>query len=394
MIFHRITNDVPGRTAPRVRKPWPSPNGPVRGGSTLAAASKFVRFRFVLAAAVSGLAAACGLENPELPFTGTSSVTETSGGVVPSTGTSPPPSTGIPPENGVSAPTIVGPLPGNSFTDSQPTLTVRNAASDDGTKLSYEFQVAADDGFRGVVAETTGQPEGGGGTTSWRVATPLEPDRYYWRARAVGGRGGGPYSPVSDFFITASASEIVDPLTNGRSVGQVTGGRFITSGWQVRTRGDFIRYVVPTIESGFVEWENIGLASLNPAPDLFTLFGMWDPTKGAYRENPYRVHLRKLDTQGHNPPYLRLRFISGGDQQDEGYDFLDWNPRQVYRWRVEWGPGGGRNEARVLLDGRIVIRASYGPAYRPEDHWIEMGVEERAESILGVVYRNVRIGRR
>lgn len=356
--------------------------------------------RFIVAA-VSGLAAACGLDKPELPFTGTSSLSEASGDAVVSVGTSPPPSTGIPAENGVSAPTIVGPLPGKSLTDARPALTVQNASSDDGSTLSYDFQVASDDGFRGVVAETTGHAQGGGGTTSWRVEPPLGTARYYWRARAVGGRGAGPYSPISDFFIISapspsppSAAEIVDPLTNGRSVGQVSGGRFIASGWQVTSRGDFIRYVVPTIQSGFVEWENIGLARLNPAPDLFTLFGMWDPTKGDYRENPYRVHLRKLDTQGHNPPYLRLRFISGGDQQDEGYDFLDWNAGQVYRWRIEWGPGAGRNEARVFLDGRLVIRASYGPGYRPEQHWIELGVEERAESIVGVVYRNLRIGRR
>ena len=160
------------------------------------------------------------------------------------------------------------------------------------------------------------------------------------------------------------------------------------------SRGDFIRYVVPTITSGFVEWENVGLQRQNPAPDLYTLFGMWDPSKGPYRENAYRVHIRKLDTQGHNPPYVRLRFISGGEEHNEGYDFLSWNPNQPYRWRVEWGPGGSGNEARVLLDGRVVIRSGYGPVYRPQDHWIEMGVEERAESIVGVVYRNVRIGRR
>jgi hypothetical protein len=374
-----------------------------RGGSTLANPQKVARARFVLAA-ISGLAAACGLEKPELPFTGTSSLSESSGATVPSVGTPPPSSSGIPAQNGISAPSIVGPLPGNSFADSRPTLTVRNATTDDGSKLTYDFQVASDDGFRTLVAETAGEAEGGGGTTSWRIEPALSPARYYWRARGASARGPGPYSPVSDFFITTnaaptppsapSAAEIVDPLTNGRSAGEVTGGRFLASGWQVRSRGDFIRYVVPTIQSGFVEWENIGLAPTNPEPDLFTLFGMWDPSKGDYRENPYRVHLRKLDTQGHNPPYLRLRFISGGDQQDEGYDFLAWNPAQVYRWRIEWGPGGGRNEARVYLDGAVVIRASYGPAYRPDTHWIEMGVEERAESIVGIVYRNVRIGRR
>ena len=218
----------------------------------------------------------------------------------------------------------------------------------------------------------------------------------------VSAAGAGPYSPISDFSIVSgiptpspppSSGEIFDPLTNGSSRGQVSGGRFTSSGWQVTSRGDFIRYVVTPIRSGFVEWENIGLTRRNPQADLFSLFGMWDPTRGDYRENPYRVHVRKLDTNGHNPPYLRLRFISNGDQRDVGYDFLDWDPSRVYRFRVEWGPSGSGNEARVLLDNRVVIRTGYGPTYRPAEHWIELGIEERAESIVGVVYRNVVIGR-
>jgi hypothetical protein len=254
-----------------------------------------------------------------------------------------------------------------------------------------------------VAAEITGHPEGAGFETSWRVTTALSNGRYYWRARAASALGPGPYSPISDFFIGGSTSpspsppssgELFDALTNGRSVGEVHGGRFNAAGWQVTSRGDFIRYVVPTITSGFVEWENLGLSRTNPAPDLYTLFGMWDPSKGPYRENPYRVHVRKLDTQGHNPPYVRLRWISGGQEYNEGFDFLAWNPGRAYRWRVEWGPGGGGNEARVLLDGLVVIRTRYGPAYQPAEHWIEMGVEERAESIVGVVFRNVSIGRR
>jgi hypothetical protein len=256
-----------------------------------------------------------------------------------------------------------------------------------------------------MAVATAGHPQGGNGETSWRVTTALTNGRYYWRARGVGSLGPGPYSPISDFFIggstttttapptptpTPGSSEIYDPLTNGVSVGDQRGGRFVSAGWMVTSRGDFIRYIVPTITSGFVEWENVGLQRTNPARDLYTLFGMWDPSKGAYRENPYRVHIRKLDTQGHNPPYLRLRWIAGGEEHNDGYDFLDWIPSRVYRWRLEWGG----HQARVYLDGQQVITTNYGPTYRPEDHWIEMGVEERAESIPGVVYRNVRIGRR
>jgi hypothetical protein len=154
----------------------------------------------------------------------------------------------------------------------------------------------------------------------------------------------------------------------------------------------FYRYVVTPIRSGFLEWEDIGLTRRNPQSDLFSLFGIWEPTRCDYRENPYRVHVRKLDTIGHNPPYLRLRFISNGDQHDVGFDFLDWDPRRAYRFRVEWGPSGSGKEVRVLLDGRVVIRTGYGPAYRPAEHWVELSIEEWAESIVGLVYRNVVIG--
>ena len=148
------------------------------------------------------------------------------------------------------------------------------------------------------------------------------------------------------------------------------------------------------MSSGFVEWENLNLTPFNPQPDLFTIMGMWDPSRGDYRENPFRVHVRKLDPQGHNSPYVRMRFISEGDQHDVGWDFLEWNPSHTYRWRLEWGPGGGGNQARVFLDGRQIMRTSYGPHYRPNQHWIEMGIEERAETIVGLVFKNVSIGPR
>ena len=355
--------------------------------------------------AASSISASCkSLDNPyPVPLTGSSSVVTVEPGSTVSTGgpTSPPP------VNGVSAPTILDPLPGTSTADTTPPLTIRNASASDGSALTYTFQVSSNDGFTQVVAEISGYPQGSvgaSGTTTWEVTPALGSGRYFWRVRATGAQGPGPFSPVSDVFIGSNPSpsppgpsgpsEISDPLTNGVSVGQVSGGRFTGSGWQVIHRGNYIRYIVPTIQSGFVEWENRNLTPLNPERDAFSLLAMWDPSRGAYRENPFRVHIRKLDTQGHNSPYVRMRFISNGDQHDVGWDFLDWNPSHTYRWRVEWGPGGGGNQARVFLDGRVIMRTNYGPNYSPRDHWIELGVEERAESIVGVVYRNVRIGRR
>lgn len=101
--------------------------------------------------------------------------------------------------------------------------------------------------------------------------------------------------------------------------------------------------------------------------------------------------MQKLDTN-HNRPYVRLRFIANAEEHNAGYNFLSWEPSKAYRWRLEWGPEGGGNVARVLLDGATIIQERYTRTYRPEMHAIELGIAERQESIVNVVYANVKIG--
>ena len=86
--------------------------------------------------------------------------------------------------------------------------------------------------------------------------------------------------------------------------------------------------------------------------------------------------------------------VNNGEQHDEGYNFMDWNPNQTYQWRIEWGPNGDSNQARVYLDGMVIIRADYRRTYKPSVHWVELGIQSRAESVVGAVYSNVRIGPR
>jgi hypothetical protein len=176
-------------------------------------------------------------------------------------------------------------------------------------------------------------------------------------------------------------------------VGEVSGGRFIRDGWQVTTKHDYIRYEVPPIENGYVEWSNKGFVHWNHADDNYVLFGMWDPSRGRYRENPFRVHIQKLDER-HNPPYVRLRWIANGEQHDKGYNFTNWDPNRRYQWRIDWRPTGGQHAARVYLDGQQIIEIRYRNAYRPEVHFIELGVAERHQSVVGAVYSNFRVGAR
>jgi hypothetical protein len=307
---------------------------------------------------------------------------------------SPPPSGPAPT---LTAPVHVSPESGSSV-DNQPTLTIQNVSPSDGSTPTYHFQVSVSDTYSPVAAEQTGIAQGAGGQTSWRVNVPLAPGTFFWHARAQVASTSGPFSGNDRFTTTTGVVGgpllIQDPLTNGTSVGSVRGGEFTSDGWRINNRDEYIRYEIPSTSSGFVEWENLGLRSTNADAEAYMLFAMWDPGSGEFRENPFRVHIQKLDTE-HNPPYVRFRFISDGDERNAGYNELDWEPSQRYRWRVEWGPGTDRNEARVFVNGIEVMRVEYTPDYEPRTHWVEMGVNEsRDESCIGAIFSNVRIGRR
>ena len=97
-----------------------------------------------------------------------------------------------------------------------------------------------------------------------------------------------------------------------------------------------------------------------------------------------------------NPVYGDSYCIQGGNGYyiDTGTNIQYWDPGRVYRWRMEWGSGPLGNTVQVFLDDVPILLQQYTRDYTPKVHWIELGVEERRESIVGTVYANVRIGRR
>jgi hypothetical protein len=287
--------------------------------------------------------------------------------------------------------------------EKQPTLTVLNAARIGGAPPTYLFQVSTESSFTSLVAQSPLVPEGSGGNTVWKVERALSAGRHFWRVRAHAGTVESNFSATADFTVSSSNTPdpptpspssgtiLSDPLAGG-SMGEVGGGRFTANGWMVTSPADFIRYEVPTLTEGWVEFETTGLNPINRDVNQHMLFGMWDPSAGNYRANAFRVNIQKLHPP-HNKPYLRLRWIANHEQHDAGNDFMDWVPSRRYRWRVEWGPEGGGNVARVLVDGQEMIAVSYSRTYAPDVHYIELGIEERAESVVGVTYSNFRVGR-
>ena len=302
----------------------------------------------------------------------------------------------------ITAPTPQSPAVGATVSSTSPTLTVGNASGASG--LRYRFAVASDASFSNIIASGDDLPEGGTGSTSWQVTPDLAIGQtYYWRARASVGSNQGPYSSASSFEVQGGFASstpvdsvlVFDPLTNGVSIGEVGGGEFKEEGWMATDALSYIRYDIPTTSNGFVEFQVSNLMILNPHDDKRNLLIMWDPTRGDYTTNPFRVHIAKLDSRIVNRWPLRLRFISNGQETNTGFNQYIWDPSRTYTFRLEWGAFPAivsSQRVRVLLDGAEIMTRNYDALYRPEQHVVELGMAPRAESLEQATYSNVTIG--
>jgi hypothetical protein len=163
--------------------------------------------------------------------------------------------------------------------------------------------------------------------------------------------------------------------------GDREGGTFTSGGWRVDNNSDFLRYEVPSIQNGYVQWQNLGLTPQGIA-DSRMFFGMWDPTAGNFRTNPFRVNLQ------HNWPPTTIRpdptpLDLPGPSGRRGLQLTDWDPARSIPGASNGAPDGEDELARVLPDGVEVIRLPYNHGYLPNTHRIELGIEERKESIIG-----------
>ena len=346
-----------------------------------------VTLSIVLLSAVA-LAAACGdggsPSNPTPPGGG---------------GTQPPT------DSSLTAPTLQAPAVGEAVKDLQPELQIGNASGGSGTR-TYTYELALDSAFQQMAVNETGVQEGLGGVTKWVVTESLAADtKYFWRVRASTSSGTGPYSDVSEFRVREAfianrpTGDLVvfDPLNSGGSIGMVMGGEFVSGeGWKAKSNADCLRYQVPTLKNGVIEFQTTNVRSPNFFPGKRMLVSMWDPTKGEYTTNPFRMHLQKLDRSTAAFDDVRLRWISRGQEANTGISFYDFDPDIVYSWRIEWGDFSGisSQHVKVFLDGFEILNRNYDAVYRPKTHWIELGNCQRKETLEEAIWSNVRIGSR
>lgn len=314
------------------------------------------------------------------------------------------PSGGSGPSVSVGAPGIVSPADGAQV-GGQVTLTVSNASVSGGSgPARYSFQISTDSGFGTLIAQASDIPEGTGGQTSWTIGSELASGEFFWRARATVGTTQGPFSAAARLrfqgaVTTGGQTDVIllyDSLTNGTTQGDRGGGQLTSEGWLVEASSNFLVYDMPTIETGFLEFDVKGLDIRNPTRDARHLFFMWDPSLGSdMTGNRFRASLQKLDGRSSiNDRWLRMRFISQGRQVDVGSTFRGWEPTRTFRIRFEWGDEGTVNGARLFIDRQQIFFFEYARPYIPGIHRIEMGAAGRAETPEGAIYSNVVIGTR
>jgi hypothetical protein len=325
----------------------------------------------------------------------------------------------------VTAPALESPASDQQLDTLRPTLTVRNATSDQPGTRTYEFQISDNNGFAASASQiagfavsvgTTTVAEGTDGRTSWTPEQDLQPTTvFYWRARATQGGASGPWSATGTFKSKlvgfSRAGELYDPLIHGETVGEVVGsGTFIPGrGLQLNTGTSYVRYLLPqTISAGEFSMDVEGLRANGPG-DKAKVFGMQEG-QGDFITNDYRVDIQYRGTAGFPPNAIQWRVIYGdADDLDVRYEpdtakrfesvFL-LNPSTTYHWKFTWGSAIRLTMIENGLGGNTLydfgMPATDG-VYAPNPHYAYLGAPlgrsgNESASIAGTIYRNVWIG--
>ena len=327
----------------------------------------------------------------------------------------------------VQAPALEAPAADTQLDTLRPTLSVRNATSDQTGPRTYEFQVSDSNSFSTANASNvagflssvtaTGITEGGGVTT-WTPSQDLQPTTvFYWRARATQGTTVSAWSPTGTFKSKLvgfnRAGELYDPLIHGETVGELIGSTtFIPGkGVQINNGTSHVRYrLAQTITGGEFSMDVEGLRANAPG-NKAKVFGMSDG-KGDFITNDYRVDIQYRGTSGSPPNAIQWRVIYGDAadldvryEPDTAKRFASvfmLNPATTYHWKFTWGS----SIRLVMQEGGVTGNTlyDYGKAsprgrYDPPQHYAYLGAPvgrsgNESASIAGTIYRNVWIANR
>jgi hypothetical protein len=327
------------------------------------------------------------------------------------------PSSATPGENGAgpSGETLkaTAPTPQSPINNQQPDSLVLVAgksnpayANSAAPAYSYEFEIRNASGSAAVCPSVT-VPGGSGSTVQATPSCTLEFEQpYTWRVRAVSAGASGPWSANATFRAPAGGyirgNEVFDPLTNGKTVGQISGPTEFVSGQGIKLldHSSFVTYPLPTnLQEGEYSMMILGADEGNPG-DKSKVFSMQEgPELNDITTDDYRC---TIELRGRNygaPGSVTFRIIPGdGHSYDADRQQINFNSSIWYFWRFTWRTGFARLEVKENgPSGRTVFDHSEGTGthpYRPEPHLLHLGVPAGRAGLLdatmpGIIIKNV-----
>jgi hypothetical protein len=308
-------------------------------------------------------------------------------------------------------PSVVSPNGGGQVDDPLVLTASKSTGKYADINPSYQFQVRSG----ATVVYDSGVTSGvgaGNNVTHTVPSAALEADtNYTWRVRAMYQGAAGSWSADGSFKSPIGAfirgNELRDPLTIGRTVGQLFGGTELSSkGLELLSHESHVSYELEqTLEAGEFSVMVTGIDEGSPG-DKSKVMSMQEGF-GDLTTNDYRVTVEKRGRSYPQPGAIQFRIITG-DAGEE--DFItDSFPRSVlelsderwYFWQFRWHTGFA--ELNVHADSpsgpRIFHRevATNGHPYRPVPHVIHLGAPvgragPQDASIPGAIYKNVYVG--
>ena len=285
------------------------------------------------------------------------------------------------------APTIQSPTNGVRV-QGEIVLKVANAqAKFAEVPLTYRFEVFNQSGKR--VYESAQVPQGNGTTSHSVSSSALEFNKpHTWRARAEYFSAHGPWSGTGSFLTPEGGyireSEILDPLTNGKTVGTAFGNVTFIQGQGAKLEDNLARisYQLPvTLQEGEYSFIAQGVDEGNAGSKVKVMSmgeGGGDVTANDYRMT-IEVRGRDYTTA---PGTVSFRIITGesannGRIHDTRRRVVSWTRADTNFFRMWWETGRAGYEIRkggptgAMKDSGSVV--TDGHPYRPSRHFIHIG---------------------
>lgn len=303
------------------------------------------------------------------------------------------------------APTAVSPVNGAQPDTLALTINKSTGKFDSSVVLTYEFEIK---NAGGTTVCNSGTVAGGSGATvTYTPTCSLEFDTpHTWRARATYAGSVGPWSSAASFRTPSGGyirdNEVFDPLTNGKTVGDIRGPVQFIAGQGAKLVGheSHIRYRIPVnLQAGEFSMMILG-ADEGTEGDKSKVFSMQEgPDENDITDDDYRM---TAELRGRNyaaPGSVTYRIIAGdGVSRDGARIQLNFDSSRWYFWKFSWRTGSATLEVRRDSEaGAVIYSSTVGTGshpYRPDPHYLYLGAPAGRAGLMdatlpGGIYKNV-----